>query len=215
LVFLGSSCIYPRLALQPLKEEYLLTGELEPTNEWYAIAKIAGIKLCQAANRQHKTKYVSLMPTNLYGERDNFDLESSHVMPAMIRKFHEALPDKDVVLWGSGSPMREFMHVRDLASAIKYMLENDLNEDLYNIGTGKDISIKDLARLIQGVTGHTGKVVWDRTKPDGTPRKLLDVSRLHSIGWKHQIDLAEGIEETYKWFLQNTDSLREVKHERT
>lgn len=214
LVFLGSSCIYPKLALQPLKEEYLLTGELEPTNEWYAIAKIAGIKLCQAANRQHKTKYISLMPTNLYGERDNFDLESSHVMPAMIRKFHEALPDKDVVLWGSGSPMREFMHVRDLASAIQFMLENEVDDDLYNVGTGKDIAIKDLAHMIQRITGHAGKIVWDTDKPDGTPRKLLDVSKLHDMGWRHQIDLEDGIKETYAWFLKNINSLREVKHER-
>jgi len=214
LIFLGSSCIYPKLAPQPLKEEYLLTGELELTNEWYAIAKIAGIKLCQAANKQHGSKYISLMPTNLYGERDNFDLESSHVMPAMIRKFHEALPDKDVVLWGSGSPMREFMHVKDLANAIMYLLEHDVKDNLYNVGTGEDLSIKELAYMIQRITGHTGAIIWNTDKPDGTPRKLLDVGKLHDMGWRHQIDLEEGIKETYKWFLNNIDSLREVKHEK-
>lgn len=212
LIYLGSSCIYPKLSMQPLKEEYLLTGSLEATNEWYAIAKIAGIKLCQAANLQYGVNFVSLMPTNLYGERDNFDLESSHVLPAMIRKFHEGLPNKDVVLWGSGAPMREFMHVSDLSNAICFALESVLPGDIFNVGTGMDISIKNLALLVQRVVGHTGRIVWDESKPDGTPRKLLDISKLHSLGWGHRIDLDEGLRSTYQWFLSNKDSLREVKH---
>jgi len=212
VVFLGSSCIYPKLAPQPLKEEYLLTGPLESTNEWYAIAKIAGIKLCQASNRQFNTKFISLMPTNLYGERDNFDLESSHVLPAMIRKFHNALPDKDVILWGSGNPQREFMNVKDLAKAIRFVIENDLPDDLYNVGTGKDISIKELALLIQNVVGHKGKIIWDASKPDGTSRKLLDVSKLNHLGWKYEIELEDGIAMTYKWFIENINNLREIKY---
>ena len=212
VVFLGSSCIYPKLAPQPLKEEYLLTGPLESTNEWYAIAKIAGIKLCQASNRQFNTKFISLMPTNLYGERDNFDLESSHVLPAMIRKFHNALPDKDVILWGSGNPQREFMNVKDLAKAIRFVIENDLTDDLYNVGTGKDISIKELALLIQNIVGHKGKIIWDTSKPDGTPRKLLDVSKLNHLGWKYEIELEDGIAMTYKWFIENINNLREIKY---
>ena len=212
LVFLGSSCIYPKLAPQPLKEEYLLTGSLEPTNEWYAMAKISGIKLCQAANKQFGSNFVTLMPTNLYGARDNFDLDSSHVLPAMIRKFHEALPDKDVVLWGTGSPFREFMHVSDLAKAILFSLENDLHDDLFNVGTGQDISIINIASIVQRIVGHKGKIVWDTSKPDGTPRKLLDVSKLHDLGWNHTIELEAGIHSTYEWFLINKNSLREVKH---
>ena len=212
VVFLGSSCIYPKLAPQPLKEEYLLTGPLESTNEWYAIAKIAGIKLCQASNKQFNTKFISLMPTNLYGERDNFDLESSHVLPAMIRKFHNALPDKDVILWGSGNPQREFMNVKDLAKAIRFVIENDLPDDLYNVGTGKDISIKELALLIQNVVGHKGKIIWDTSKPDGTPRKLLDVSKLNHLGWKYEIELEDGIAMTYKWCIENINNLREIKY---
>jgi len=212
VVFLGSSCIYPKLAPQPLKEEYLLTGPLESTNEWYAIAKIAGIKLCQASNRQFNTKFISLMPTNLYGERDNFDLESSHVLPAMIRKFHNALPDKDVILWGSGNPQREFMNVKDLAKAIRFVIENDLTDDLYNVGTGKDISIKELALLIQNIVGHKGKIIWDASKPDGTSRKLLDVSKLNHLGWKYEIELEDGIAMTYKWFIENINNLREIKY---
>lgn len=213
LVFLGSSCIYPKLAPQPLREEYLMTGPLEPTNEWYATAKIAGIKLCQAANSQHGTRFVSLMPTNLYGERDNFDLESSHVFPALLRKFHEALPDKDVVLWGTGKPMREFMHVRDLARAIRFILETECPDDLYNVGTGTDISLADLACMIQMILGHTGKIVWDKNKPDGTPRKLLDVRKIRNLGWRHEIDLDRGIAETYQWMTANLGNLRELKHE--
>ena len=212
LVFLGSSCIYPKLAPQPLKEEYLLTGSLEPTNEWYAMAKISGIKLCQSANKQFGSNFVTLMPTNLYGARDNFDLDSSHVLPAMIRKFHEALPDKDVVLWGTGSPFREFMHVSDLAKAILFSLENDLHDDLFNVGTGQDISIINIASIVQRIVGHKGKIVWDTSKPDGTPRKLLDVSKLHDLGWNHTIELEAGIHSTYEWFLINKNSLREVKH---
>ena len=214
VVFLGSSCIYPKLAPQPLKEEYLLTGPLESTNEWYAIAKIAGIKLCQASNKQFHTKFISLMPTNLYGERDNFDLESSHVLPSMLRKFHNALPDKDVILWGTGNPKREFMNVKDLAKAIRFVLENDLPDNLYNVGTGKDISIKELALLIQKIVGHKGKIIWDISKPDGTPRKLLDVSKLNQLGWKYEIELEDGIAMTYKWFIENINNLREIKYEK-
>lgn len=213
MIFLGSSCIYPKEAQQPMKEEYLLTGYLEPTNEPYAIAKIAGIKLCQSANRQFGTKFVSLMPTNLYGPRDNFDLNSSHVLPAMIRKFHEALPDKDVVLWGTGSPMREFLHVTDLAKAVRFISESDTNVDLINVGTGKDISIKDLALLMQKVIGHTGKIVWDDTKPDGTKRKLLDVSRIKSLGWAPSVEFEDGIKSTYQWFLENVHNIRETSYE--
>ncbi|MDP3115404.1 MAG: GDP-L-fucose synthase [Candidatus Cloacimonadaceae bacterium] len=212
LIFLGSSCIYPQKASQPIKEESLLTGSLEPTNEWYAIAKIGGIKLCQAANRQFGLNYLSLMPTNLYGEGDNFDLQTSHVLPAMLRKFHDAKPDGSVQLWGTGSPMREFMHVRDLAKAIRFVLEHECPEDIYNVGTGEDISIRDLAKMIQMTVGHEGPIVWDSGKPDGTPRKLLDVSRLHSMGWKHTIELEDGIAATYKWMINNTKTLREVKH---
>ena len=212
VVFLGSSKKKKKLAPQPLKEEYLLTGPLESTNEWYAIAKIAGIKLCQASNRQFNTKFISLMPTNLYGERDNFDLESSHVLPAMIRKFHNALPDKDVILWGSGNPQREFMNVKDLAKAIRFVIENDLTDDLYNVGTGKDISIKELALLIQNIVGHKGKIIWDASKPDGTSRKLLDVSKLNHLGWKYEIELEDGIAMTYKWFIENINNLREIKY---
>ncbi|HOF59745.1 MAG TPA: GDP-L-fucose synthase [Candidatus Syntrophosphaera sp.] len=213
LVFLGSSCIYPKLAPQPLREEYLLTGPLEPTNEWYATAKIAGIKLCQAVNRQYGLSYVSLMPTNLYGERDNFDLESSHVIPAMMRKFHEALPDKEVVLWGSGKPMREFMHVWDLARAIRFILETECQDDLYNVGTGIDISISDLAMMMQKTVGHKGKIVWDTDKPDGTPRKLLNVHKINQLGWKHEIGLEQGIKDTYEWMKTNINNLREIKHD--
>lgn len=205
LIFLGSSCIYPKLAPQPLKEEYLLTGPLEPTNEWYAIAKIAGIKLCQALNKQYGRNYISLMPTNMYGPRDNFDLHSSHVMPAMIRKFHEAKVNNHapVNLWGSGSPMREFMHVTDLAEAISFIMEYDgkLPYDLINVGTGTDLTIKDLALIIQKATGHHGEITWDTTKPDGTPRKLMDVGRLKSLGWKPLVELEEGIGKAYEWYV--------------
>lgn len=213
LIFLGSSCIYPKYAPQPIKEEYLLTGSLEPTNQWYAIAKIAGIKLCEALNRQYGRNYVSLMPTNLYGPGDNFDLETSHVVPAMIRKFHEATENghTPVTLWGSGNPKREFLHVQDLAEAVLFAVENDINGEIYNVGTGKDISIRELAYLIQKITGHQGEIIWNTSKPDGTPRKLLDVSKLHAIGWKHKKALQDGLTETYRWFLQNINQLKEVK----
>lgn len=204
-IFLGSSCIYPKMAPQPLKEEYLLTGPLEPTNEGYAIAKISGVKLCQALREQHGKYFVSLMPTNLYGPNDNFDLESSHVLPAMLRKFHEAKENGNVpvTLWGSGTPLREFMHVDDMAQAVVFALENELPGYLYNAGTGVDLTIKDLALLIQKTVGHTGDIVWDRDKPDGTPRKLMDVTQLKKLGWKASIGLEVGIKETYNWFLEN------------
>jgi len=269
-IFLGSSCIYPKLAPQPLKEEYLLTAPLEPTNEWYAIAKIAGVKACEAIRKHFGKDFVSLMPTNLYGPNDNFDLNTSHVLPAMIRKFHEAkfspleggkgggqtnregltneegqslqsgqseqptgnsnqassinpsLPQdtqspstatasEPVELWGSGTPLREFLHVDDLADAVCFALENQLPENLYNIGTGSDITIKELAETIQRIVGHSGEINWDSTKPDGTPRKLMDVSKMTNAGWKAKISLEEGIRETYKWFLENEGEVKEVK----
>jgi GDP-L-fucose synthase len=212
-IFLGSSCIYPKFAPQPLKEEYLLTDSLEPTNEWYAIAKITGVKACQAIRKQFQKDYVSLMPTNLYGTHDNFDLKSSHVLPAMIRKFHEAKNNNnsDVTLWGSGTPMREFLFVDDMAEAVVYALENELPEYLYNIGTGEDLTIKKLAETIQQVVGHKGEILWDSSKPDGTPRKLMDVSKMKDIGWQYSTELDEGIEKTYQWFLENIESFKEVK----
>lgn len=212
-IFLGSSCIYPKHAKQPLKEEYLLTGPLEQTNEWYAIAKISGVKLIQAIRKQFGRDYVSLMPTNLYGPNDNFDLKTSHVLPAMIRKFHEAKMDnnRSVTLWGSGSPMREFLHVDDLASAVVFALENTLYENLYNVGSGSDITIKVLAEMIQKVVGHNGDIVWDDTKPNGTPRKLMDVSKLEKLEWQYQIELEDGITQTYLWFLEHIDDYKEVK----
>jgi GDP-L-fucose synthase len=204
-IFLGSSCIYPKLAPQPLKEEYLLTGPLETTNEWYAIAKIAGVKACEAIRKEFGKDYVSLMPTNLYGPFDNFDLQSSHVLPAMIRKFHEAKHNHHatVTLWGSGTPMREFLHVDDLAQAVLFALENTLPEHLYNVGSGTDLTIKDLALLIQKEVGHQGEIIWDASKPDGTPRKLMDVSKMNANGWKAQIGLPEGIGTTIDWFVSN------------
>lgn len=215
LIFLGSSCIYPKMASQPLKEEYLLTGSLEPTNEWYAIAKITGIKLCQALNKQYGRNYISMMPTNLYGPRDNFDLKTSHVLPAMIRKFHEAKENDHatVPLWGSGSPMREFLHVDDLAESVRFIMEYDgkLEYDLINSGTGKDLTIKELAETVQRVVGHKGSIDWDSTKPDGTPRKLMDVSRINDLGWKAEIELEEGIKQTYQWFLDHLDEIKELK----
>ncbi|SFU30082.1 GDP-L-fucose synthase [Pustulibacterium marinum] len=212
-IFLGSSCIYPKLAPQPLKEEYLLTDSLEPTNEWYAIAKITGVKACQAIRKQFRKDFVSLMPTNLYGTHDNFDLKTSHVLPAMIRKFHEAKENghTPVTLWGSGTPMREFLFVDDMAASVVFALENVLPEHLYNVGTGVDITIKQLAETIQAAVGHTGDIVWDSSKPDGTPRKLMDVSKMHALGWKHQVELQEGIQKTYEWFLANIDSFKQVK----
>lgn len=204
LMFLGSSCIYPKFAPQPIKEEYLLQGELEPTNEPYAIAKIAGVKMCQAYNKQYGTNFISVMPTNLYGPNDNFDLKNSHVFPALLRKFHEAkiknLPKVEV--WGTGSPKREFLHVDDLADACLYLM-NEYNENqIINIGTGKDLSIKELAHLIKKVIGYKGTINWNTSMPDGTPRKLLDIRKLTNLGWKPKIELEEGINKTYKWYLE-------------
>jgi GDP-L-fucose synthase len=213
LVFLGSSCIYPKLAPQPLGEESLLTGPLEPTNEAYAIAKIAGVKLCEALHRQFGRDYYSLMPTNLYGPNDNFDLNSSHVIPALIRKFYDALPSAPVTLWGTGSPMREFMHVDDLANAVLFTLGKPVEYTLINAGTGTDLPIKDLALLIQRITGHTGPIEWDSSKPDGTPRKLMDVKRLERLGWKATISLEEGLKSTYHWFKTHQDSFKAVHFE--
>ena len=214
-IFLGSSCIYPKFAPQPLKEEYLLTDTLEPTNEWYAIAKISGVKSCQAIRNQFGKDYVSLMPTNLYGYFDNFDLKSSHVLPAMLRKFHEAKLNGNisVKLWGSGTPMREFLFVDDMAEAVVFALENKLPEYLYNIGSGKDITIKQLAETIQNVVGHKGDIIWDNSKPDGTPRKLLDVSKMKALGWHYSTNLKEGVEKTYQWFQENIKDLKKIKLE--
>jgi GDP-L-fucose synthase len=205
LLFLGSSCVYPKLAPQPIKEEYLLTGELETTNEAYALAKISGLKLVQAYRRQYGHKWISAMPTNMYGPGDNFDLENSHVLPALIRKFHDAKVrgDKSVTLWGSGSPLREFLHADDLASACLFLLENYDDEIAINVGTGKDISIRDLAELIKQIVGFKGEIQWDSSRPDGTPRKLLDVSRLTELGWRSSLGLDRGIAETYKWFRES------------
>lgn len=214
LLFLGSSCIYPKLAPQPLKEEYLLTAPLEFTNEPYAIAKIAGIKMCESYYRQYDVNYYSAMPTNLYGVNDNFDLHSSHVLPALIRKFHEAKVNnlKEVTLWGTGKPLREFLYVDDLAEAIYFLLNNVEAKDLYenglthlNIGTGEDLSIKELALLIKKIIGYNGEIVHDTTKPDGTPRKLMDVSRINNLGWKAKTSLEEGIGKTYEWFVENLE----------
>ena len=212
-IFLGSSCIYPKMAAQPLKEEYLLTGPLESTNEWYAIAKISGVKACEAIRKQFNKDYVSLMPTNLYGTHDNFDLTSSHVLPAMMRKFHEAKENNHapVTLWGSGTPMREFLFVDDMAEAVVFALENTLPDYLYNVGTGEDLTIKELAETIQKITGHQGEIIWDDSKPDGTPRKLMDITKMHELGWKHQVQLEEGIHKTYTWFKKKIDRFKEVK----
>lgn len=238
-IFLGSSCIYPKMAPQPLKEEYLLTGPLEPTNEWYAIAKIAGVKACEAIRKQFGKDFVSLMPTNLYGPFDNFDLHSSHVLPAMIRKFHDACQSTvvseqwsvesdqlevpvlnsvesgskhlPVTLWGSGTPLREFLYVEDLAEAVVFALENQFTDNLYNVGTGEDLTIRELAELIQKVVGHTGEIIWDASKPDGTPRKLMDVSKMAQAGWKAKTSLEEGIRKTYQWFLDHQGEFKEVK----
>ena len=214
-IFLGSSCIYPKLAPQPLKEEYLLTDSLEPTNEWYAIAKISGVKLCEAIRRQFGKDFVCLMPSNLYGSNDNFDLQTSHVLPSMIRKFHEAKENNhsDVILWGSGSPMREFLHVDDLANAVVFALENILPDYLYNVGTGTDVTIKKLAETIQSQVGHKGNINWDSSKPDGTPRKLMDSSKMMQLGWRPTYNLKKGIANTYSWFLENQAHLKEVKFE--
>lgn len=205
LLFLGSSCIYPREAPQPIKEEYLLTGPLEETNKAYAVAKIAGIIECQSYNKQYGTNFISVMPTNLYGPNDNFDLTTSHVLPALLRKFHEAKErgDKEAVVWGTGIARREFLHVDDLAAACVYLMENYNGSEIVNIGTGVDISIKEVAELIKEVVGFKGNIVWDKTKPDGTLLKRLDVSRLHALGWQHSIDLADGLKGYYEWFLRS------------
>lgn len=206
LLFLGSSCIYPKFAPQPIREEYLLTGALEPTNEPYAIAKIAGIKMCQAYRHQYGCNFICAMPTNLYGPGDNFDLHSSHVMPALIRKFTEAAHTraKEVVVWGTGKPRREFLHVDDLAEACLFLMQHYDDADIINIGTGEDISIEELASLIARLSRFEGKIVWDSSKPDGTPRKLLDVSRIHQLGWHHRIPLEEGIYQTMQWYRQQS-----------
>ena len=212
-IFLGSSCIYPKFSPQPIKEEYLLTDELEPTNQWYAIAKISGVKLIEALRKQFGRDYVSLMPTNLYGPNDNFDLETSHVLPAMIRKFHEAKENHNskVTLWGSGSAFREFLHVDDLGQAVLFALEHKLDNHLYNVGSGSDLTIKALAEMIQKNVGHSGDIFWDETKPDGTPKKLMDSSKLNSLGWRATIDLEKGIKMTYEWFLENIKSFKELE----
>jgi len=203
LLFLGSSCIYPQLAPQPIKEEYLLASELEPTNRAYAVAKIAGITLCQSYNAQYGTNYISLMPTNLYGPGDNFDLETSHVLPALLRKFHDAKMQKNptVTIWGTGTPQREFLHVDDLADAAVFLMENYNDSEIINVGTGEDVTIKELATIIKEVVGYDGELVWDTSKPDGTPRKLLDVTKLNNVGWKHSTGLKTGIQKTYEWYL--------------
>jgi GDP-L-fucose synthase len=203
LLFTGSSCIYPKFALQPISEEQLLTSALEPTNEWYAIAKIAGIKLCQAYRRQYGFSAICAMPTNLYGPGDNFDLNSSHVLPALIRKFHEAKINREpeVIIWGSGTPRREFLHVDDLAEALLFLMQRFDDEQIINVGTGTDITIKEAAELIRDVVGYEGKIVFDTSMPDGTPRKLLDVSRIRTQGWGDKISLRDGIRSTYEWFV--------------
>jgi GDP-L-fucose synthase len=205
LLFLGSSCIYPKHCPQPMKEEYLLTGQLEPTNEPYAIAKIAGIKTCQSFNRQYGANYISVMPTNLYGPNDNFDLETSHVIPALIRKFHEAKirSDHSVTIWGTGSPRREFLHVDDLADACVFLMNHYDESDIINVGCGEDISIADLALLVKDIVGYTGNIEYDSKRPDGTPQKLLDVSKLKNLGWQPKLSLREGIKKTYEWYCEN------------
>jgi GDP-L-fucose synthase len=209
-VFLGSSCIYPKLAPQPIQEDYLLTGPLEPTNEWYAIAKIAGVKMCQAYRREHGFNAISLMPTNLYGPGDNFDLLNSHVLPALIRRFHEAKArgDESVTLWGSGTPRREFLHVDDLADAVLYLLQGYDAEPIVNIGWGEDVTIRELAEMVLSAVGYSGQIVFDPAKPDGAPRKLLDVTRLTSLGWRPRITLKNGIEQTYAWFKEHSADAR-------
>lgn len=205
LLFLGSSCIYPKFAPQPMPESCLLTGELEPTNEWYAVAKIAGIKMCQAYRRQYGFDAISLMPTNLYGPGDNFDLENSHVLPALLRKFHEAKQrgDAQVVMWGTGTPKREFMHVDDLGDAAVFLMQEYSAESFVNVGVGSDVTIRELAEIVKDVTGYQGEIVQDLSKPDGTPRKLMDVQKLDALGWKARIGLREGVAETYRWFIEN------------
>ncbi len=212
LLFLGSSCIYPKLAPQPMTEDALLTSQLEPTNEYYAIAKIAGIKLCEAYRKQYGCNFISVMPTNLYGKGDSYNLNNSHVIPAMIRKFHEAKEDKSptVTIWGTGTPMREFLYADDLADACVFLMQNYNEEQHINIGTGVDVTIKELAQTIKKITGYAGEIIFDTTKPDGTPRKLLDVTKLHNLGWKHSIELEDGLKMAYQMFMEelSTSSLR-------
>jgi len=210
LVFLGSSCIYPKLATQPIREDALLTGPLEPTNEWYAVAKIAGIKMCQAYRRQYGFNAISLMPTNLYGPGDNFDLQNSHVLPALIRRFHEAREsdDGEVVVWGTGTPRREFLHVDDLARAVVFLMRTYEEGDIVNVGCGSDVSIRELAETVAEVVGFRGRIRFDASKPDGTPRKLLDVGRISALGWSPRIGLREGITSTFQWYLEHQSLLR-------
>ncbi|MEH7225238.1 GDP-L-fucose synthase [Bacillus sp. JJ1566] len=209
LLFLGSTCIYPKMAPQPLREEYLLTGKLEPTNEPYAIAKIAGIKMCESYNRQYGTKYISAMPTNLYGENDNFDLQTSHVLPALIRKFHEAKKNNAefVEVWGTGTPKREFLYSDDLADACVFLMNNYEGNEIVNIGVGEDIPIGELARKIKEVVGYSGEICFNTSKPDGTPRKLVDVTRINNLGWKATTNLEEGLKKAYNWFLKHEEEL--------
>ena len=209
-VFLGSSCVYPKLAPQPIKEEYLLSGPLETSNQWYAVAKIAGLKMCQAYRREYGFKAISLMPTNMYGPGDNFDIQNAHVLPALMRRFHDAKlrGEKTMTVWGTGTPRREFLHVDDLSDAILYLMQNYDAEEIVNIGWGEDLTIRSLAELVMSVVGYSGDVVFDESKPDGTPRKLLDVSRLNSLGWQPKIRLEDGIRETYQWFLQHAAEAR-------
>ena len=209
-VFLGSSCIYPKMAPQPIKEDYLLTGPLEPTNEWYAVAKIAGLKMCQAYRREFNFNAISLMPTNLYGPGDNFDRENSHVLPALIRRFHEAKlrADEVVTVWGTGTPRREFLHVDDMADAVIYLLQQYDAEPIVNIGWGKDVTIRELAELVMSIVGYQGRLTFDTTKPDGTPRKLLDTQRLTQLGWEPKISLKDGIAQTYRWFCEHAANAR-------
>jgi len=213
LCFLGSSCIYPKHAEQPLTEDALLTGPLEPTNQWYAIAKIAGIRMCQAYHKQHGFNAISVMPTNLYGPGDNFDLQSSHVLPALLRKFDEAKRDGDasVTVWGSGSPRREFLYVDDMADAVCFLMENYDSPDIVNVGTGEDIAIAELAELVRNVVGYAGEIAFDRSKPDGTPRKLMDVSKLQALGWQASTGLEDGIRSTWRWFLENRGDARRAR----
>jgi len=210
LLFLGSTCIYPKMAPQPIPEDALLTGPLEPTNEAYALAKISGLKMCQFYKRQYGDDFISCMPTNLYGPHDNYDLNGSHVMPAMIRKFHEAKMQgkESVELWGTGTPLREFLYVDDMADACVFLLENYSGEQHVNIGTGKEVSIRELAETVQRTVGYTGKIVWNAEMPDGTPRKLTDVTKLHGLGWSHKVDLEEGVKLAYEWFQENIDDAR-------
>jgi len=212
LLFLGSTCIYPKMASQPIKEEYLLTGPLEETNEWYAIAKIAGLKMCAAYRRQYNFDAISVMPTNLYGTGDNFGLVNSHVLPALMRRFHEAKVNGDdsVTVWGTGSPRREFLHVNDLANAVLFLMENYSDEETVNIGIGDDIPIKVAAEMVKEVVGFEGDLIFDSSKPDGTPRKLLDVSKLTGLGWKAKISFEDGLRDTYQWFLDHQDNFRDV-----